>query len=552
MPSEPTRANASQALAERFRKATSKILQRWEDRVRAALPVARAQDDLALRDTLPALLDELVAILEDVDPLRVLKQGENEIAAEHGRQRALMAEYPLDDVIAEYRILRSVILDELEGEGPLGAEQRDVVLDLVDSAVQYAAREFMRVRSTEREHSVSELARANRELDETVRERTAELTRSEQLFSLLVDGVRDYAIFTIDPHGVITTWNKGAERMKGYHSEEIIGVHYSILYPAEGQRRDEPMSHLRSALEEGRFRGEGMRIRKNRELFLADVLITPMFEHDELVGYSKVVEDLTERNLLMQERDLSRSESDSVRREQEQRERFIATLTHDIRSPLSTAMMTLDQIARHPGDPEWVKTQLERVRRSIGHLDVMARDLLDKSRVQTQQHLDQGLAPCDLAHVVRESCGDLASQHGDRFIVHVEGDCVGQWSCQALRRVVDNLLQNAVKYGSQTEPVTTTVRRVEDRVLLSVHNQGSLIPADEQVRLFSPFHRTEEASRSPMGGWGLGLTLVRDVAEAHGGMVKVESYPIRGTTFTVDLPVDAQPHQDPPQARAPR
>jgi len=106
--------------------------------------------------------------------------------------------------------------------------------------------------------------------------------------------------------------------------------------------------------------------------------------------------------------------------------------------------------------------------------------------------------------------------------------------------VLDNLLSNAVKYGERGGVITIRLRRVDDRMLLCVHNFGTLIPGEELALLFHPFHRTSDAKATGQRGWGLGLTLVRGIVEAHHGVVKVESYPKEGTTFTADLPIDAR------------
>jgi signal transduction histidine kinase len=129
-------------------------------------------------------------------------------------------------------------------------------------------------------------------------------------------------------------------------------------------------------------------------------------------------------------------------------------------------------------------------------------------------------------------------RHGDRFRIDVDGDTVGHWSPDGLQRVLDNLLSNAVKYGDPLARITIRMRRVDEHEIISVHNHGAIIPLEEQQLLFEPFHRSYGAQSSGKQGWGIGLALVKGIVEAHGGMVKGESYPKEGTTFTIDLPVD--------------
>ncbi len=355
--------------------------------------------------------------------------------------------------------------------------------------------------------------------------------------------MKDYAIFTVDPQGHVTSWNSGAQRMKGYTPEEIIGRHFSALYPEEAKRRDEPMSHLRVAAAEGRFRGEGMRVRKNGDLFMADVSITAMYEDGELRGFAKVVQDLSERSLLMQERDLSRVDIERLQVEAQYRERFVATLTHDLRAPLTAARAAADLIARAPTKEDRVRSLAIRIVDAVDRTDRMISDLLDATRIHAGEPLPLRFEECDVRAIAREVCDELATHHGDRFRLDVQGPTTGFWSPEGLRRVLENLASNAVKYGDGSSPITVRLRRVDHRELVAVHNQGTIIPVEDQAKLFTMYHRTHGAQASGKKGWGLGLTLVRAIAEAHKGMVKVESYPIDGTTFTLDLPVDARTSQ---------
>ncbi|MFL5299197.1 MAG: ATP-binding protein, partial [Anaeromyxobacteraceae bacterium] len=347
------------------------------------------------------------------------------------------------------------------------------------------------------------------------------------------------AIFTLDGGGYVTTWNAGAERVKGYAPDEIIGRHFSLLYPEEGRRRDEPMNHLRVAAAEGRFRGEGLRVRKNGDLYMADVSITPMYEDGKLTGFAKVVQDLTERNLLMQERDLTRTHADTLEADAEYRKRFIETLTHDLRSPLSAVKTAAQLIARSPGDHDKVRAWGGRIAEAVERTDRMISDLLDASRLEAGEHLSLTFASCDLRKIAEEVCDELSSRQAHRFVIEAQGSTQGIWSEDGLRRVLDNLLSNALKYGDPARPITIRLTRVGERMLLAVHNHGTLIPVEEQQKLFRPFHRTPTAEASGQRGWGLGLSLVKGIVDAHGGVVKVESYPMQGTTFTVDLPVAA-------------
>jgi PAS domain S-box-containing protein len=523
----------------RLRREIPRVLTVWEERARRELPPARQQARPTLVDHLPALLARLADALEDPSPRGALQREQDALAVEHGKERARLPGYSLENVVHEYQLLRQVLFELLEEEQPLGTAARDLVLDALQLGVRNAVREFVRVRDAEAQRHHDALARANADLERRVLERTAELARNEERFRTMVDAVKDYAIFTLDAGGRITTWNAGAQRMKGYGPEEVIGRHFSMLYPEEGRRRDEPMSHLRVAAAEGRFRGEGLRIRKNGDLFMADVSITPLHEGGALTGFTKVVQDLTERNLLMQERDLTRTHLDTLQADAEYRTRFVETLAHDLRSPLSAARNAAHLIARSPGDHDKVRAWGGRIADAVARAERMISDLLDASRLEAGEHLSLTFAPCDLREIAEELCDELSTRHPHRLVLHVEGDTTGLWSRDGLRRVLDNLISNALKYGDPAQPITIRLTRAGERVLLAVHNHGTIIPVEEQQQLFRPFHRTSSAEASGQQGWGLGLSLVKGLVDAHGGVVKVESYPMQGTTFTVDLPVSS-------------
>ncbi|HYI02136.1 sensor histidine kinase [Hyalangium sp.] len=525
----------------RLRQHTPRILQLWEERVRQQVPTARAQASPALRDSLPEQLGELATALEHLSPVRGLGEREQSRGRKHGIERASLKDYSLEQVIYEYQLLRQVLFEVLEEEGPLGAAERNVLLDAVQIRERNAAGEFSRQRSLEAERARMALQEAHATLERRVRERTEALASSEERFRLLVEGVRDYAIFTLDAEGVITSWNLGCVRMKGYSVEEAVGSHFRMLYTEEAQARRDAEDHLLIAEREGRFRGEGMRKRKDGSLFLADVLITPMYRERVLIGFSKVVQNLTERNLLVRERDLSRSAVENFRVEREVRERFIAMVSHDLRTPLSAAKVSAQLILRNPEAHEHHLELAARVVNNLERLDRMAGDLLDASRLREGLALSLELSLFDLRALVQEVADELATVHGDRFVVYADEKVEGYWSREGLRRVLENLAINAVKYGEPGTPITLSVQRSEHRAGLRVLNLGKGLTPEKQASLFGHFQRGEEAESGSLPGWGVGLTVVRGIVEALGGTVGVTSTPNSGTTFLVDLPIDSRP-----------
>ncbi|MBC7387432.1 MAG: HAMP domain-containing histidine kinase [Cryobacterium sp.] len=150
------------------------------------------------------------------------------------------------------------------------------------------------------------------------------------------------------------------------------------------------------------------------------------------------------------------------------------------------------------------------------------------------------MSECGLRQAVEDVLTELSMSAGDRFVLKGKGAVVGYWCCDELRRVNENLVLNAVKYGDSDSPITIDFQTRLDCILLSVHNRGFTLSLEEQENLFKPFSRTISAPASGQRGWGLGLTLVRGVCESHGGSVSVRSLPKKGTTFIVQLPRDSR------------
>lgn len=219
-------------------------------------------------------------------------------------------------------------------------------------------------------------------------------------------------------------------------------------------------------------------------------------------------------------------------------ERLTHTLAHDLRGPITAAKTSAQLILRRPDDPDHCVKTASRISNSMDRLDSMIHDLLDASRIRAGQSLPLEFKECDLDLIARQVADEANFEHGNRFAVVSCGPCLGYWSESGLRRVLENLTTNAVKYGDPSTPITITIKQSEKSVTFSVHNQGKPIPPEEQATLFQQFRRTRSAERK--AGWGLGLTLVQGMTEAHYGAVRVESLVGKGTTFTIELPRDAR------------
>lgn len=236
-----------------------------------------------------------------------------------------------------------------------------------------------------------------------------------------------------------------------------------------------------------------------------------------------------------------------LQEERELREWFISTLSHDLRTPLTAAKMSSQLLFRGGDDPLRLRKLAGRIADNIDRADQMIRDLLDTNRIKAGEKLSLELDRCNLNEIAQQTLEELSTIHGDRFVLQAQAPIEGHWNCNGIRRLLENLCVNAVKYGAPHRPVTVSLEAEGEKVKLQVHNEGPPIAADELPNLFEAFRRSKTARASQERGWGLGLTLVKGFTEAHGGTVSVSSTQEKGTLFTVTLPLDAREHVPPGQ-----
>ena len=235
--------------------------------------------------------------------------------------------------------------------------------------------------------------------------------------------------------------------------------------------------------------------------------------------------------------DALRLSVDHLVRERDLRERFVATLTHDLRTPLSTATMSVALLAHSKTTTAEQPKLIERLTRSLDRMGQMINDLLDASKLKAGHDLPIFCERVEMTALVLETLNDLRQLHGDRFVLDAPGPVFGVWDGNGVRRIVENLAQNAIKYGIASGPITIKLDEHTTGVTLRVHNVGNAIALSEQSKLFLPFQRSPSAGAQR--GWGLGLAVVKGLVEAHRGEVRVSSTDTAGTAFTVVLPHDS-------------
>jgi signal transduction histidine kinase len=228
---------------------------------------------------------------------------------------------------------------------------------------------------------------------------------------------------------------------------------------------------------------------------------------------------------------------EKLQKEYDVREQFVATLSHDLRSPLSIAHLSAQIIEEEFNNPETSKVESLRIQKSLSRADQLITGLLNEHRIAGGKDT-LALAPVDLAVLIPEILEDFRLKHGPRFGLHLsQPGLVVQGNSEGLWRAIENLISNAIKYGSVNSVVSVGVTQLHDRrVEISVHNFGEMIPVEDQQRIFNPFHRGSATKAGGIEGWGLGLSLVKRVVEEHRGSVQIESFETEGTTFKILLP----------------
>jgi PAS domain S-box-containing protein len=389
--------------------------------------------------------------------------------------------------------------------------------------------------------------------DLTERRRADERLRSsEERLRLLIESVKDYAIFMLDPQGVVTTWNAGAERIKGYRADEIIGKHFSVFYPLEAVAARHPEKVLQEAARNGRYEAEGWRIRKDGSRFWANIVLTAMLDPQtgSLRGFAKVTRDLTERRRIEEEARLAatqaaseRVRAEDARKAVEQRDEFISIAAHELKTPITALALRLDGLGealrQMEGRGDRVPPMLAaRLATAVGQLDRLTRlvqRLLDVTRI-VKGELPLELGRSDLSEIVQAVVTDFreaAQQRGSELRFRSSGPVVGLWDAGRIAQGGLNVLSNANRYGMR-KPIDIAVEENEKDARLVVTDRGIGIAAEDTQRIFRRFERIPSAINE--AGLGLGLYISRNIVEAHGGEITVSSREGEGSTFVVTLP----------------
>lgn len=378
-------------------------------------------------------------------------------------------------------------------------------------------------------------------------ERERALRDNEERLRLIIDGVKDYGIFALDTRGVVTSWNAGAERIKGYTEQEIVGQHFSVFYLSQ-ECPQHPDMALREATRNGHYMEEAWRCRKDGSRFWASVVITAQYDSSgALRGFSKITRDITDRRAAEIALSTAREEAERASRAKSE---FLSRMSHELRTPLNSILgfaQLLDM-----DSPKGQRAQIGHILRAGQHLLTLINEVLDIAKIEAGR-LPLNVEAVPLAVVLQEALTLVSPMACDAGIQLVELPMLAADNGivadrQRLVQVLLNLLSNAIKYNRPQGQVHIEVRVHQQRIAVSVCDTGKGIVADRLDQLFKPFERLETDPN--VEGTGLGLALSKSLLEMMNGSLTVKSQPGEGSSFTLELPfVRLQPAAESSAAR---
>ncbi|OAJ50562.1 ATP-binding protein [Pseudomonas marginalis] len=373
-------------------------------------------------------------------------------------------------------------------------------------------------------------------------ERERALRENEERLRLIIDGVKDYGIFALDSAGHVTSWNNGAERIKGYTEQEILGQHFSVFYLPE-ECPQHPDMALREATRDGDYTEEGWRCRKDGTRFWASVVITAQYDSTgALRGFSKITRDITDRRAAEIALGTAREEAERASRAKSE---FLSRMSHELRTPLNSILgfaqlLDMDSVAGQ-------KTQVGHILRAGQHLLTLINEVLDIAKIEAGR-LPLNIEPIPLAGTLQEALAlvsPMAAEAGIQLqtLPTLAADIGIAADRQRLTQVLLNLLSNAIKYNRPQGQVSIEVKVEGQRIGVSVCDTGKGIATDHIGQLFKPFERL--GADPNVEGSGLGLALSKSLLEKMNGRLSVHSQHGIGSRFTLELPfVRVQPCGD--------
>jgi PAS domain S-box-containing protein len=367
------------------------------------------------------------------------------------------------------------------------------------------------------------------------------LAASESRFKLLVENAKDYSMIVLDAQGSVTSWNVGAERIKGYKENEILGKHLATFFNEEDRKAGRPEESLQSALENAIDARHGWRVRKDGTEFWAETHLCRLDDRrGNIVGYSEITRDLTESNRASE---ALREAKEKAEAASSAKSRFLANVSHEIRSPMNSVMGYTELLMRRGLTEELRIDYASRIKKSSDHLITIIDDILDLTKVEAGEMKIEKyrFSISGLLSETIQAVSLLARKKGIDLSLKFEGvlPALIETDPIRVRQILVNLLSNSIKFtesGDVLVSVRATGQGPSYRLLVEVTDSGIGIRNDQQQGLFQPFMQADASITRKYGGTGLGLNLSKKLAMALGGDLYLEwSLPGKGSCFVLSL-----------------
>lgn len=400
------------------------------------------------------------------------------------------------------------------------------------------------------------------ELENKVQERTKELKlinqylqQSEQRYHLMVEQVQDYAIFYLNKDGIVENWNKGAEKIKGYKAEEIIGKSFSNFYTAEDFANNLPQQLLSTATLQGRAAHQGWRVKKDGTLFWADVAISAVHNTaGEVIGFSKVTHDLTSRkeadDKIKQNSEILEQKNQELEKMNKELQSFAYISSHDLQEPLRKIQTFADQIIERESQnlSESGKDKFKRMQNAASRMQNLINDLLAYSRTNNQEIK---LIRTDLHEIIENIKEDLSEELHQKNAT-IESDnakCMIDIIPFQFHQLLFNLVSNSLKFARQGvdsvikinyeiqkgKNLSDKLKPETDYCHITFADNGIGFEQQYSEKIFEVFQRLH--GKEVYQGTGIGLAIVKKIIENHRGIITAESKLNQGATFDIIIPV---------------
>ncbi len=369
---------------------------------------------------------------------------------------------------------------------------------------------------------------------------------SRSFSQIIVENVRDFAIFAMDLNGRVLSWNIGVQHLLGFEEAEFLGQDVSIIFTPEDREMDIPNAERVQAINESRAEDTRWHLRKDGTRFFANGLATPIKDDaGDVVFLTKILRDETARKkmeddceeLLNRERNLKESVESAFIANNE----FLRMLSHELRNPLQSILGWTSMLRNHNLTNEQANKAIEIIERS-GKLQArLIEDVFDLSRLTTGK-LQLNLVEMNLTEAVQQSVDSILPTAGEKNInleSEIDSEAISiTGDIERIQQSISNLLTNAMKFTDEEGLVEVSLKRFDSTAQIIIKDNGQGICPEYLPHIFTPYSQASNKLDGKESGLGLGLALVKNLIEMHGGRVNAESEGIgMGATFTVTIPL---------------